>query len=160
MDIEQLRKINEMSKTLQKHGIALSSEDGARLASQVHEERLPQADGSGGASQGDMISREMVEILVEREARKLRHKIDALEEKITELANRPAPKPSYIEVPRQEQSSPAQNQNQPAGNMQSQSSKPAMSSNSGTSDNSIKGRNPDEFDDSISVEKMFYYGSK
>lgn len=160
MDIEQLRKINEMSKTLQKHGIATSSEEGARLASQVHEEHLPQANSQTNST--EMISREMVEILVEREARKLRHKIDELEAKITEIANRPAPKPSYIEVQRQE--APAA-QAQPQTNQQNtQATPPAkaptQSSNSGTSDNSIKGRNPDEFDDGISVEKMFYYGSK
>jgi len=89
MDVEQLRKINEMSKTLQKHGLANTSEEGSRIAGSMMEEDVPgregpkepvaQAQNSDGA-----------ELLIERHSRKIQKQLEQLHEKITQLETRVA----------------------------------------------------------------------
>ena len=90
MDIEKIKKINEMSKTLQHHGIAESSEEGSELADQLGKEPLPQKEAISGEVD--------TSLLVERMARKLNQRIDELHERLDKL-EQPAPQ---IQAPKVE----------------------------------------------------------
>jgi hypothetical protein len=74
MDIEQIKKLNEMTKTLQKHGIAVNAEEGSRIAENVTKTRLPEMDAA--------VSKEYLELMFERNNRKFIQEVVALKTKI------------------------------------------------------------------------------
>jgi predicted nucleic acid-binding Zn-ribbon protein len=82
MDIEKIKKINEMSKTLQHHGIVGSSEEGSELANQLGDESLPKKEANSSGVD--------VSLLVERMARKLNQRIDELHDRLDKM-EQPAP---------------------------------------------------------------------
>lgn len=65
-DIEKIRKINEMSATLKKHGFAMTSDDAANAAQEVYKERIadvqkPQTNEAKGSSYANEADKKMAE---------------------------------------------------------------------------------------------------
>jgi|GEM_PF-1478056 len=187
MDVDQLRKINEMSKTLQKHGLAQTSEEGSRIAGSMMDEDVPGREGSAPAAVSKQ-SNDNAELLIERHARKVQQQLEALYEKITQLETKVAMQEQQLRTPRPvervvindvpAQASQFSTPNAP--NMQQQSQQPVQGQPVQTQPAPVHqqppaqqslGRgqgatpqlksDPDNFDlEEITVEKMFYYGNK
>ncbi len=180
MDVEQLRKINEMSKTLQKHGLATTSEEGSRLAGTVIEEGLPEENKVPQQPVSTPTQNtDKAELLIERHTRKVQQVLEALSEKITQLEARidmqeqqlRAPKmtervvindvPPQQSMPPQEQHMHIQEQSQPQAPAMQQAQPAAQQKTRPEGSKPQLRSDPDNFDVSeLSVEKMFYYGNK
>lgn len=147
MNVENIKKINEMSKILRSHGIAQDSQEGTRLAEQMGAKAVP----SGGES----FDKDKVELLLERQARKFQQQIEMLSEKLLRLEERvnSLPKQRPIEV-REVHSAPDPSPNDSALSPSSSggnAKKPAQKDESRTGQFTS---------DDVSVEKMFYFGRK
>lgn len=152
MDIEQIKKMNEMTKTLQKHGLAFDSEDGSRIAGSMTNTKIPG---------NDELTKDYVELLFERNNRKfiqeiaiLKEKVDILEKGIDEMRRsarktgqeriviRDASTGKAVEVEDQQTLSPRRNTQI-------------------TKEDVKNGNDPDAFNQKdVSVENVFYYGNK
>lgn len=157
MDIKQIKELNEMTKTLQKHGLASNSEEGAKMAEGMSDAEVPEKAVS-------TISKEYVDIMLERNNRKIGEYICSLKEEISSLKNKidlleqsiPSHKhydqPEKIEIQEHLQESKEE---------QTISPKETKRDNTITKDDVKNGRDPDELDGvDVSVENIFYYVNK
>ncbi len=157
MDIEQIKKLNEMTKTLQQHGLANTSEEGSQIAGGITETKMPTDNCSSE------ITKDYIELMMERTARKLMHEIEDLRNKVGSLTEQ-------IEIIKnqkitqrvviKEVSSEPQSELKVEEKVEAPS-QPAKNSRQITRDDVKNGSDPDEIDpETVSVEKMFYYGNK
>lgn len=160
MDIKQIKELNEMTKTLQKHGLAKNSEEGSKMAGDMSDADVPEKVAVSA------ISKEYVEIMFERNNRKISEYISTLKEEITALKNKvdlleqsmPSHKtyssPEKIEIKEEPVEEPKQE-------VQETIPKETKRDNKITKEDVKNGRDPDELDGAdVSVENIFYYGNK
>ncbi|MBT3303993.1 hypothetical protein HN592_01820 [Candidatus Woesearchaeota archaeon] len=164
MDLKQIKELNEMTKTLQKHGLANNSEEGVKLAEGISDADVPEKDVKSS------VSKEYVEIMFERNNRKISEYVSSLKDEITTLKNKvdlleqsiPSHKnytsePEKIEI--KDDAKPVVEEAKPA--VQETLSKDDTRDNKITKDDVKNGRDPDELDGAdVSVENIFYYGNK
>jgi len=142
MNIEQIKKLNEMTKTLQQHGLATSSEEGSKLAGGITDVEVPK--------EKSVINKEYVELMFERNNRKMMQEIEALKAEIIKLhnsleslKNQHVTERVVIREKEEEPERPVQNKQQ-------------------IKKEDVKcGRDPDELNGvDVSVENIFYYGTR
>ena len=75
MDIEKLKKMNEMSKTLQDHGFAENSEEGTKMAGELNDIEV------------QTVVSDSADLLLERITRKMTYGFEELKEQMVELRN-------------------------------------------------------------------------
>ena len=63
MDVEKIKKVNEMSRTLKEHGIT-DSEESSKMAEEITSVNVPKADRDSAG-----ITREEIERLIESNSR-------------------------------------------------------------------------------------------
>jgi len=134
MDIEQIKKLNEMTKTLQKHGLTNNSEESSKLAGEMSHVEMPSENKKE-------ITKDYIELLFERNNRKLMQEINSLKEEISNLKVKLNEKPERIV--KEEQKELPKNKREI------------------TKEDVKVGRDPADFEDvDVSVENIFYYGKK
>lgn len=155
MDVETTMKINDLAKELVKKGMAPSSEEAYKMAEQMmQKEILPQKTTASGKSD------DRIDILIERLARKYDHELETIKKQmmimieeiekincnVKSLQNAsvikktpPAEQPTTSEEPKEEQTE-LKSQNKSESNQRQGQFKPG--------------------DESVDVNKIFYYGNK
>lgn len=169
MDIEKLRKINQLSKELKKHGMAV--EDAIEQASEsVHEDEIKEflhKSKEEIQSIKNPSSTEQYIIMLERNNRKIMDEVQKVKEEVAKIMNEFATikkqldeQPKFIEnqtisdtsqykkVEKQTQLKSKTKQNQDSANLQTSSKK------------KTNPRHGDYNPDDVSIEKMFYFGNK
>ncbi|MBW3020002.1 hypothetical protein KY334_01790 [Candidatus Woesearchaeota archaeon] len=162
MDIEKIKKINEMTRTLKQHGMISNPSENASAAEEINGERVPRFEDVNS------IDRDQVQILIERSNRRLMEIIESLKKeilanrgRIEELERRPAQiverttsqpaikQDSEIQIKDPTANEPVQQQTQQV--RQQEQPKPQAHARCDTSK-----MNQEDF----SVEKFFYFGRK
>lgn len=152
MDVEKLKKINQLSKEFKKHGMAM--EDAIREAGDtIHEPEIKeflqkskeQIDSTKNPS-----SAEQYIVLLERNNRKIMEEVQNVKEEIKKIMN------EFAEIKKQLQEPPAKTireeiPQQKKTEKQTQLKQKKKQSNP---------RQGDYTSDDVSIEKMFYFGNK
>jgi polyhydroxyalkanoate synthesis regulator phasin len=147
MDVEKLKKMNELSKELKKHGMADSTRDAFEQAGQmVRDEAVGDVISRSDKKpeQGSSFDRKY-QIMLERQNRQIAQEVQALKQTVTELKEaveqlKKAPKPTPD--PRPEPKPPGP---------------PTVQSKLKKEEHPKQGGFTSE---DVSVEKVFYFGKK
>ena len=95
MDVDEVKKVNELSKELQKHGIVDDSQDGLSEAQKIVQVQEPPEPGpmrpplqepEEPAQEMDALTQKKIELIMQMSTKKLRQEVNTLKEQITALA--------------------------------------------------------------------------
>lgn len=149
MNVDQIKKINEMSKILRSHGIAADSQEGTKIAEELAQKIIPQESTPHPSS-----SNVDVELLLERATRRFQQQIEELKTKIQQLEGQMNHMSSRINQKQaQQQSQPEQSTQNTQEQLQTQTKEKKQEQQNAS-------RSGEYTSDDVSVEKMFYYGNK
>ncbi|MBD3309728.1 hypothetical protein GF351_00765 [Candidatus Woesearchaeota archaeon] len=158
MDIQEMKKVNELSKELQKHGIADSSEDSAVIA-----EKMVNKEGSvlpEGSEKADRV--QQVEVVLDRVTRNMKNEIAGIREQVAGISSqidsikaeiRSMSKTPVCTPGRQEKESQDQPKEQDKGSQEVQSELKTEKDEGNPRQGAYK---PED----VAVDKIFYYGQK
>jgi len=165
MDIEKLKKMNDMSKVLREHGIAAGSEEGSKMASEITKTNIV---SEGGES--SVLTKDYLEVLLQRfgrqisdEFQKIRNDIAAVKHEIVSRPVQVLQKPDVAEVketPKVTGTQQIQQNPEPVIQPIQQPAPQPVNKHQITRADVKNGSDPDEIDADVSVEKIFYMGNK
>lgn len=159
MDVEKIMKINEMTKTLKEHGMVDDPSKNAQADKELRGGHgVTPENNSNEVPTNPGITKDQLDIALERNTRRimefidsLKDEIDALKKKVAELEARPAQVIEKQVVQSTPHEPVVKEASQPA--VQEQPAATAQNNNHARGD-------PKEMQEDVSIEKMFYYGKK
>jgi len=165
MDVEKIKKINEMAKTLKQHGMVDDPSFNPEAAFQLNGEKPIETENK------DALTKDQLAIQLERTARKLMEHIVNLQEEMNSLKNRinmlESRPPQVIEkqvtvsqshepvIKEVQEPVVINNQNETSSSVQSTNEQKTEQKNA-----HVRGGPSDFKDEDVSVENIFYYGRK
>ncbi|MBD3361739.1 hypothetical protein GF358_03025 [Candidatus Woesearchaeota archaeon] len=153
MDVEKLRKINQLSKELKKHGMAM--ENAIEQASESTQEKevneFLKKSKEEMQSTKNPSSTEQYILMLERNNRKIMEEVQTVKKEVTKIMS------EFTDIKKQLEKKPAVKEQSEINEKPKQKTKEKQSQLKSKKKNEKQGEiNPED----VSIEKMFYFGKK